>query len=156
MPRRMMVRNLIANASYCVHWVFLASFPYSFRISGYGHNLELAASCSQEKSIWLNAIHDALSMVSSWRNEPLSSNVWYFFHPPRSESPTTLSSSSGAPSPLIHHRWVQVGMDPVHTAQDLSLVTLLFQWEHRPAAQVQAPTAVAHQEIDRRCGRAFA
>ncbi|RPD66850.1 hypothetical protein L226DRAFT_565633 [Lentinus tigrinus ALCF2SS1-7] len=50
-----------------------ASFPYSFRISGYGHHLELAASCSQEKSIWLNAIHDALSVEASWRNEPLSS-----------------------------------------------------------------------------------
>ncbi|KAI0722350.1 hypothetical protein C8T65DRAFT_629037 [Cerioporus squamosus] len=49
------------------------SFPYSFRISGYVHHLELAASCSQEKSIWLTAIHDALSVAASWRNEPLSS-----------------------------------------------------------------------------------
>ncbi|TFK90851.1 Dbl homology domain-containing protein [Polyporus arcularius HHB13444] len=50
-----------------------ASFPYSFRISGFGHHLEVAASCSQEKSIWLTGIHDALSVTASWRNEPLSS-----------------------------------------------------------------------------------
>ena len=73
MGRKRTVCNLPADAFSGAHCVFLVSFPYSFRIGGYGHNLELAASCSQEKSIWLHPIHDALSVASSWRNEPLSS-----------------------------------------------------------------------------------
>ena len=35
----------------------------------------------------------------------------------------------------------------IHTAQDLSLIALLFEREHRQAAQVQALTAIAHQEF---------
>ncbi|KAI0751110.1 hypothetical protein C8Q80DRAFT_1268399 [Daedaleopsis nitida] len=50
-----------------------AALPFSFRISGYGHHLELAASCTQEKSIWMTTINDSLSVKSSWKSEPLSS-----------------------------------------------------------------------------------
>ncbi|KAH9899529.1 hypothetical protein C8Q73DRAFT_639643, partial [Cubamyces lactineus] len=49
------------------------AFPYSFHILAYGHHLQLAASCAQEKAIWLAAINDALAARLSWTNEPLSS-----------------------------------------------------------------------------------
>ncbi|KAI0329540.1 hypothetical protein GY45DRAFT_1252653, partial [Cubamyces sp. BRFM 1775] len=49
------------------------AFPYSFHIIAYGHHLQLAASCAQEKAIWLAAINDALATRPSWTNEPLSS-----------------------------------------------------------------------------------
>ncbi|KAI9000707.1 hypothetical protein BD414DRAFT_10781 [Trametes punicea] len=49
------------------------SFPYSFHVTANGHDLQLAASCPQEKAIWLSAINDALSTKPSWVNEPLSS-----------------------------------------------------------------------------------
>ncbi|OSD04518.1 hypothetical protein PYCCODRAFT_1465988 [Trametes coccinea BRFM310] len=48
-------------------------FPYSFHVAAYGGHLRLAASCPQEKAIWLAAIADALSTKPSWTNEPLSS-----------------------------------------------------------------------------------
>ncbi|PIL37440.1 hypothetical protein GSI_01134 [Ganoderma sinense ZZ0214-1] len=48
-------------------------YPYTFRISGYGHHLQLAASCSQEKAIWMAVINDALSTKRAWAREPLSS-----------------------------------------------------------------------------------
>lgn len=51
----------------------LASFPFSFRVSGYGHHLQLAASCPAEKAIWMSAINDSLSVKPTWSNEPLSS-----------------------------------------------------------------------------------
>ncbi|KAI1796073.1 hypothetical protein LXA43DRAFT_1071516 [Ganoderma leucocontextum] len=48
-------------------------YPYTFRISGYGHHLQLAASCAQEKAIWMAVINDALSTKRTWAREPLSS-----------------------------------------------------------------------------------
>ncbi|KAI0774588.1 hypothetical protein C8Q74DRAFT_1199734 [Fomes fomentarius] len=49
------------------------AFPFSFRVSGHGHHLELAVSCAQEKSIWMAAINDSLLVKPSWKNEPVSS-----------------------------------------------------------------------------------
>ncbi|EJF62299.1 hypothetical protein DICSQDRAFT_180170 [Dichomitus squalens LYAD-421 SS1] len=49
------------------------SYPYTFRVSAYGHHLELAASCPQEKAIWMAAINDALATKRTWAREPFSS-----------------------------------------------------------------------------------
>ncbi|KAI0776133.1 hypothetical protein BD413DRAFT_602617 [Trametes elegans] len=49
------------------------AFPYSFHVLAQGQHLQLGASCTQEKAVWLGAINDALAAKHTWVNEPLSS-----------------------------------------------------------------------------------
>ncbi|KAH9943158.1 uncharacterized protein BXZ73DRAFT_40700 [Epithele typhae] len=50
-----------------------ACFPYSLRISGFGHHIQVAASCAAEKAIWLSAIRESVSATPCWTHEPVPS-----------------------------------------------------------------------------------
>lgn len=49
--------------------------PFSFRLSGKDHSLELAAACQREKVAWMTSIRESLLHHDnvSWINEPVSS-----------------------------------------------------------------------------------
>ncbi|KAJ3506743.1 hypothetical protein NLJ89_g6701 [Agrocybe chaxingu] len=67
------------------HWFSLADFevsdveddgamlPCSFRLSSGEQHFELAAACQREKDAWLSSMHESLTHVPSWTNEPTPS-----------------------------------------------------------------------------------
>ncbi|KAH9482554.1 hypothetical protein JR316_0004654 [Psilocybe cubensis] len=67
------------------HWFSLVDFevsdveddgsllPCSFRLSFGDRHFELAAACQREKDAWLSSIHESLTHVPTWINEPTPS-----------------------------------------------------------------------------------
>ncbi|KAF9076821.1 hypothetical protein BDP27DRAFT_1442203 [Rhodocollybia butyracea] len=68
------------------HWFNLCDFkivdaveseallPCSFRVTCKGHEFEFAASCQQEKQVWLTAVRESMAYpTSGWINEPIDS-----------------------------------------------------------------------------------
>ncbi|CAA7260054.1 unnamed protein product [Cyclocybe aegerita] len=67
------------------HWFSLADFevsdvegdsamlPCSFRLSSGEQHFELAAACQREKDAWLSSMHESLTHLPSWTNEPTPS-----------------------------------------------------------------------------------
>ena len=96
----------------------IAALPYAFHLHRTGYHLHLAAACQLEKTIWMAAIEDALSILPpDWENEPIP-NIPADERPPMSAT-EEIASEWSTPLPTIQ------SMSELETAPDPNAPTAL-------------------------------